>query len=262
MGLKTGVALTSLGKANGLIIETVAANDDRVSGEIEMNEALKGQINDQLIDNFRRDLGYIGVEPDWVELRTTLTGYLGRMDNDFILFPKILNFLRAMAHKGFKKSLIAFLEMADEIPLDLVNLEFFLARLLTLDLANPLKNPLAVLMTLQKIEVNDWREAVWYLDLMISTDLTMAELAAMYLEQWKEKPPIYTYFILQIAKTGRLEALDKFADILPKMELSGGDIGIEVKPILDLIAEGKMAEAELYMLALQQMYQGGIGVES
>ncbi len=233
------------------IIEVIPVDK---AGSVSVDEALKRRMNEGLIDELRSDLGYIGVEAEWVELSMTLQRYLVRMGNYFLFFPVVLNQLSRLAEKGCRNHLVSFLELIDQMPLDVKNLEIFVSKLLTFNLGNPIKSPSAVLTTLHGIEPENWVEMIWYMDLIMKVDLTMAELTSMYVQHYRGKPPIYIYFLMQIARTGRLEAMDKLMELLPLLEKSGEDIGKEMQPIMDLISENRLAEAELTMIALLQAH--------
>ncbi len=252
MGIKTRMSLSSLGDGTGLIIDHTKPVNEVT--EMLPDEVPENRIDDGLIPQLRNDLGFNGTEPEWVALSSSLRRYLVRNSKDSPHFHVVLKHLKALAAIEDHHALIRLVELLDELPMEPQDLELFMFKLFSFNSDHPVKSPLAILTSLGMISPRNWRVANWYLDLIMEVDLTMAEMTSMYLEKLDGKPEIYVYFLIQVAKTGRLEAMDKFLDLLPVIEKRGEDIGKEMLPVIELIDENKLAEAEMLLMALKQVY--------
>jgi len=207
-----------------------------------------------LLEDLRASLN-LHIEQQWVAIKSSLIRFSVKLGKNMAYFPTMINCLKRLGIKDSISGLKIFVEMGERLGVDPFAIEMFFEKLMLIE-AEDFE---VVMDTIKEISPKTWGEANWYLYLIQETDPPMALFTAMCAKSANVKSNIHHFFLIQVARTGRLEALDKFVEFLETVGQMGMDIGREMEIIMEKLDEEKFVEAELILAALNNVYQGNLG---
>lgn len=228
--------------------------------EKDDEDDLRRQIDDGIIHQLRAELGWPDTSPEWVRLRFSLRHLSMALGENFLIFPKMVEYLKNMSAMGMTEGMTVMAELLVRIPLNAKDLEIFMGKLFKTCMKDPQKKCLDVLAAVYNVSPANWAEASWYLDLVAETDETMAELTGPYLLVIEKCSTIGKFFLFKLAKTQRLETLDKYVEMLPILERRGQNVAEFIKPVLDFVKIGNYFQADQVMALLLEELNGGLKI--
>lgn len=229
-----------------------------VSFEKDEAESMRRQIDDGIINQVRVALSWSDTAPEWVRLKVSLRHLSMAQGEDFLAFPKMVEYLKNMSAMGMTEGITVMAEMMSKVPTNAKDLEIFMAKLFKTCMKDPQKKCLDVLAAIYNVNPGSWAEASWYLDLVGETDETMAELTGPYLLMIERCSNIGKFFLFKLAATQRLETLDKYVEMLPILEKRGQNVAEFIAPVLEFVEMGNYFQADVILGLLLDELKGGL----
>ena len=229
-----------------------------VTFERDDTEARRRQIDDGIINQLNATLKWNDTDPEWVRLKVSLRHLSALMGDNFLAFPKMVEYLKNMSHMGMTDGLTVMAELLAKTHLNEKDLDVFMGKLFKTCMKDPKKKCLDVLAAIYNVNPASWSEASWYLDLVSETDETMAELTGPYLLMIEKCSNIGKFFLFRLAVTQRLETLDKYVELLPILEKRGQNIAAFIEPVLEFVEMGNYFQADIILGLLLDELNGGL----
>lgn len=229
-----------------------------VSFEKDEAEGMRRQIDDGIINQLRVELSWPDTAPEWVRLKVSLRHFSMAQGEDFLAFPKMVEYLKNMSAMGMTEGITVMAELMSRVPVNAKDLQIFMAKLFKTCMKDPQKKCLDVLAAIYNVNPANWSEACWYLDLVAETDETMAESTGPYLLTIEKCSNIGKFFLFKLAKTQRLETLDKYTEMLPVLERRGQNVAEFIAPVLEFVEMGNYFQADVILGLLLEELNGGL----